>query len=138
VTAAPDLPITELVETMLFGHLRRQVGVVENGRILGMVCVEDLKKAARGAWHFRRARSFMRAFPADGVIPLGASAATALTQLRRSGLQRLYVHADGIIQGEILLRDLLDYLALRMDLGEPDVTRFVPTPRRPALRRDFG
>jgi hypothetical protein len=80
----------------------------------------------------------MRAFPADGAIPLGASAATALQQLRRSGLQRLYVHADGIIQGEIQLRDLLDYLALRIDLGEPEVARFVSSPRHTILRRDFG
>jgi Zn-dependent protease len=138
VTASPDMPVTELVERIFFRHFRRVVGVTEHGRLLGLVSVEDLNGTTPAAWDFRRVKSIMTPCPPDALVALGVPAGVALQQLRRCGRQRLYVHLDGIVQGEIVLRDIVDYLALRVDLREPEVTRFFPAPPRISLGRDFG
>lgn len=122
VTVPPDLPLDRLVDGYVFTHFHKTFPVAENGRLVGCVTMDAVRRADRDQWPVRTVGSVMDRCD-DITIAPDADATQALERMRRSGRSRLMVVDGGRLTGVIALRDLLDYLSLKMDLGADEGMR---------------
>jgi Zn-dependent protease/CBS domain-containing protein len=117
-TASPETPLAELVDEKMLRTGQRAFPVVEQGRLVGMVCLRDIQKLAAD----RRAAAYVR-----DVMTAGAELAAvkpeddafeALATLARRGVNQLPVVANGVVQGLIRREDVLNWLALHEQAGD--------------------
>jgi Zn-dependent protease/predicted transcriptional regulator len=114
VTVGPDLTLVEFLAAV--GASRRDLlyPVVDDGRVLGLLSVEDVAGVPRDEWGHRRVRDSM--LPRGTVPTLAEDEALidALQELGDSEAERAVVVADGDrFVGLVAAEDLLGVLQLR-------------------------
>jgi len=117
-SVSPDLDVEQLVEQYVYKQHHRFYPVRTNGRLLGYVTPNEIKRLPRAEWPRHRVGDIM----ADDVQPVQITADTdateALAQMQRTGQTRLLVVEAGSLVGIITLKDLLDFLSLKLELEE--------------------
>lgn len=116
IVIAPAASAAELVEDYLLGRSLKRVPVVEDGRYLGHVGVEEVKALTPQERSQRLVRDIMVPAEPDNTIALEAAAADALAQMQRTGHGRLYVVDGTRLAGVLTLGDLLKYLSVAAEL----------------------
>ncbi len=124
VTVPPDLSLRDLIEDYIYAFHHDFFPVVDGDRVLGLISVKQVKDVPRNEWHERRVAEVMQPASADNSIALGTECVAALSVMRRSGNSRLLVVDRGHLAGVLALKDLLEFLSLKIDLDEPDVQSF--------------
>ncbi|HEY7673220.1 MAG TPA: site-2 protease family protein [Gammaproteobacteria bacterium] len=111
-SVGPAIPISELVDVHLMASGQRVFPVEEDGRLLGMVCLRDLRKAERSAWERITARDIMT--PASDLVSVSASqdASEALTMLAQLDVNQLPVLEHGKLVGLLRREDVLKWLSV--------------------------
>ncbi|HEY0846445.1 MAG TPA: site-2 protease family protein [Noviherbaspirillum sp.] len=108
----PDLPVDRLVDDYLLHSDQRGFPVVAGDRLIGMVCLEDVRKQERRTWPFRAVRDIMT--PASSlrhVMPQD-DVHKALTLLGDGRINQIPVVEDGVVRGLVRREDVLKWLAL--------------------------
>ena len=91
--------------------------VDEEGRLIGTVNARDPANVDRADWETVTVDRLVRPAPSDVRIDARADAVEALSRLRGEPGRRLIVVENGRPIGIISLRDIFDFLALKIDLG---------------------
>jgi len=86
VPVAPDLPIHRFVDELLPLHRQTTFPVVHNGKLLGILSLEDLKKMPRSEWRTRRARDVMRPVNSSMFVPENATIESANQVIDRGAI----------------------------------------------------
>ncbi len=118
VTVSPDLSVEELVEDYVYRHYFKMFPVVEDGKLLGYVSTREIREVPRSEWAQRRLGEIAKACSPDNTIHPGDDALKALAKMNRTGLSRLLVVDRDRLVGIIALKDLLNFLSLRVELEE--------------------
>lgn len=118
VAVRSQLSVDRLVEDYLLGRSLKCVPVVEDGRLLGYVGVDEVKSVPAGERHRYTVADVMKPVDAAATLAPDVGATVALTRLQRNGGGRLFVVEDGALLGVVTLRDLLNYLSVARELGE--------------------
>jgi Zn-dependent protease len=112
IRVAPDLSVARLVEEVFWPHHVSSFPVVDDGRVVGIVAVDQLKQVPRARWTATRVADVMhplgealRASPAD---PLWQ----AVAKLSQNGVGRLAVLDDGRLVGYLSVKDVTHLLAV--------------------------
>jgi Zn-dependent protease/CBS domain-containing protein len=122
VTVPPDLTLRRFVDDYVLPHHFTLFPVVdEYGRLIGTVRSLDPRKVNQADWESASVGSVMNTVTQDVTISPETDAADALARLRGEDGRRLIVVQDGRPIGIVSLRDLLDFLAVKIDLGGPIV-----------------
>lgn len=110
--AAPEMPISTLVDEHLMRSDQRAFPVEENGRLAGMVSLPDIRKVSRQDWPDTTVRDIMT--PAREIVSTSPAedAADALFTLARRNVNQLPVVENGNICGLIRREDILKWLSL--------------------------
>ncbi len=119
IAVPPALSIAELVETYIYRFHYDLFPVAEDGRVLGLVTARQVRQVPREDWHERRVADIMVPCSRDNSIAPGTDTVAALAIMRRGGNSRLLVVEDGRLVGIVALKDLLEFLSLKMDLERP-------------------
>ena len=111
----PDTTLEQLVNEHIWGSGRRSLVVKQNGRVVGLLTLHDVKKVLRSDWPTTTAAQAM--IPAEQMkrIRPDAELVAALEEMDRDGVNQLPVMGDDQIQG-LLGRD--DVISLLATLGE--------------------
>ena len=119
VSLPPEVPLAAVVDDYFLTTDQRGFPVVEGGRLLGMLCLEDVKRVPREQWATTPARAVMT--PLDRITQLspGEDAAEALHALTRRAVNQLPVVEDGQVRGFVRREDILRLLSL---YGDPRLT----------------
>jgi Zn-dependent protease/CBS domain-containing protein len=121
-TVAPGLAVSTLVEEHIMGTEQRAFPVLAQNRLVGMVCLQDVRKVPRERWPERRVEDIMT--PADRVAAVKPEddAAEAMVVLTRRGVNQLPVVERGRVVGLLRREDILRWLSLYGDasLGRDD------------------
>ena len=118
ITVKPDLPLRQFVDQYVLPYHFAVFPVVdEEGRLTGLVHARDPARVEEAAWDTTTVGQLMRPATPDVLIDTGTDAVEALSRLRGEAGRRLIVMQDGRPVGIISLRDLLDFLALKIDLS---------------------
>ena len=116
---APGLPIQTLVDDYMLGEGHRAVMVANDGGVLGILSVNDVRRVPRSEWPTTPVQRVMT--PREGLVSVdaGTAAFDVFVLVSKKGLNQVPVLADGRMVGLITRRHLLDRMQLAESLA-PD------------------
>ncbi|HEY8205061.1 MAG TPA: site-2 protease family protein [Pyrinomonadaceae bacterium] len=86
VALEPELPINRFIDEVLPLHRHETFPVAHQGRLLGILSLEDLKELPREQWRARKARDVMRPVNSSTFLKASATMASARELMQRNGL----------------------------------------------------
>jgi len=116
VTVPAATSVAELVDAYIYKYHHTLFPVVDDGRLLGCVTTRQVKALPREEWPRRTAGSVGAPCTPDNTIRSDADALEAIATMQRSGQSRLLVVDGGRLVGIVTLKDLLQFLALKLEL----------------------
>lgn len=111
-TVPPGMRIDALVDERLMRSDQRAFPVMEDGNLLGLVCLQDIRGIPREGWETTAVIEVMTPAARLSTIGVDADAAEALQRLSREGVNQLPVVDDGGLAGLIQREDILKWLSL--------------------------
>jgi Zn-dependent protease/predicted transcriptional regulator len=118
IAVTPDLPIRELVEAYFYRYHFKALPVRRDDQLVGCVTASQVRKTDRAQWDRVTVGEIMDRCSPDNTVPPEADALEALKQMQRTGNSRLLVIDRGRLRGILSLRDMLQYLSIKAELGE--------------------
>jgi len=95
----------------------RSAAVVEDGKLLGIVTLADIKKLAPGAWRTTPVSSVMTPQPLKAITP-GDDMKTAVRLMAENGLNQLPVVVEDRLLGMLNRADIIRYVQVHHELGK--------------------
>lgn len=120
VTVAPDTTVERLLEDFVYRHHYKLLPVTEDGRLTGCVTLQDIKKVPPEHRATATVADVASPCSPQNTVTPETSAGTLAAEMGRPGAAtRRMVVRDGRLVGVISLRDLSEYVALKLDLESP-------------------
>jgi len=116
VTAPSLISIEDLVDEYFYRYHYKMFPVCDGDNLLGCVTTRQVKEVPRQQWSSRTVADIVRPCMKENTVSASTDALQALAIMNRTGNSRLMVVEDGRLVGIITLKDLLRFLALKMDL----------------------
>ena len=113
VAIPPGLSVRALIDEHLIGTSHRVFPVVDDGQLLGLVCVADLRKVSREEQALTPVSAVMTPLVQLQVLGPSDTAGSALDRLTQHGVNQLPVVDQGRLLGLVSREDILTWLALR-------------------------
>jgi len=111
-----SISIADLVENYVYKHHLKLFPVMDNDRLIGCVATEQIKGLPQSEWARQSVGTIVTpCSPTDTISP-DTGATAAMAQMSRTGTDRLLVVEDGRLVGIITLKDLLEFLSLKVEL----------------------
>jgi Zn-dependent protease len=120
VTVPSTISVRELVEDYIYRHHFKMFPVVDDGSLQGCITTGEVKGIPRDAWSEERVGNHLDACSSDNTVTPDTDALQALRTMQKTKKSRLLVVEDGELVGVLTLKDMLDFLSLKLDL-EQDV-----------------
>lgn len=117
IAVSPDISIRQAVEDYFYRYHHKSFPVVRDGRLVGCLSTVQLSSVDRAQWDRRKVADVMECCSNDNIIEPHTDVLEAMNKMQRTGRSRLLVVRDGHLVGILSLRDLLDLLALKLELG---------------------
>lgn len=118
VTVPREIPVRELVDDYVYKHHYRMFPVLSNGRLTGCVSTRDVAKLPRQEWDQQPVGAIASACTPEMTVTADTDAVDALARMHRARQSRLLVMDGDRLAGILTLKDLLRFLALRIELEE--------------------
>lgn len=115
VAVAPDISVDRLIADYFYRHYYKSFPVMEGHRLVGIVDAADIRGTERPEGV--RVRDVMHTVEDDLTIDPDSDSAAALRKMQMNGRTRLLVMERGELVGVLSLRDLMNYLSIREDIG---------------------
>lgn len=109
----PSLPLSQLVDDFIMKTDERAFPVVDRGRLVGLVCLEDVRKVPRSEWDTKTAQEIMTPASELTIASPREDASQALRKLGRRDVRQIPVIQDGRLVGMLRRRDVLRWLQLQ-------------------------
>jgi Zn-dependent protease/predicted transcriptional regulator len=120
VTVKPLTSLEGLVEDYVYRYHYKMFPVVEGDRLVGVVTLKQLKEVARAEWGRITVGQVAERCTAANTVDADSDALEAMARMSRTGNSRLLVLDGGRLVGILALKDLLKFLAIKMDFESPE------------------
>jgi Zn-dependent protease/CBS domain-containing protein len=118
VTVDSSVPVEELVEDYIYGYHYKMFPVVEDGKVIGCITTTEVKEVPREDWKNKTVRDIMSSCSEKNSISPHADAMDALKIMRGGNISRILVVDGGKLAGIVTLKDMLEFISLKMDLED--------------------
>jgi len=118
VTAPPSLTIQKFVDEYIYHYHFKMFPIIDDGKLIGCITTREVKQVPRNEWNQRTVGDIATPCSCDNTITSDTDAMKALSNMSRRGASRLLVVDGDRLAGIITLKDLLGFLALKLDLEE--------------------
>ncbi len=118
ITVPPSLSVEQLVEDYIYKYHFKMFPVVDSERLMGCVTTKQVREIPREEWSRRTVGELASECSMENIIEPGVDAIKALSIMSRSGNSRLLVVEKGRLLGVITLKDLMKFLALKVELED--------------------
>lgn len=118
ISVPPEISLSRFIEDYVYRFHHREFPVTRDGTFIGTVGTREVTAIERAAWAGTSVADTLIPASAANTIALGGSVLQALTQIRQSNANHLYVLDARRLVGVLSRRDIMDLLALRVELTE--------------------
>jgi Zn-dependent protease/predicted transcriptional regulator len=118
VTVAPATTIEKLVEDYIYKYHFKMYPVVDGQKLVGCVTIDQVKELTPEDRASREVGDLSRACSAENTIGPDEDVMKALALMQKTGRSRLIVAEGDKLAGVIALKDIMGYIALKLDLEE--------------------
>ena len=118
VTVPPSIPVQEFVDDYVYKHHFKFFPVVENSHLVSCVSVDKVKQLDRDQWEKKTVRDIATGCSDENTTSPDTDPVDALAKMRRTGNSRLMVTRGRELVGIVALKDMLEFLSLKLDLEE--------------------
>jgi Zn-dependent protease/CBS domain-containing protein len=116
VTVSPSVTITQLVQDYFYKYHYKMFPVLENERVKGCITTREVKQIPREQWSNYRVADIIKPCSRENTVSVHEDAIKALSLMSSTGNSRLMVLDDDKLVGIVTLKDLLQFLSLKIDL----------------------
>jgi Zn-dependent protease/predicted transcriptional regulator len=116
ITLPPTMSVEELVENYVYKYHYKMFPVVEGTTLVGCVSTSVMREVPRAKWGQRTLGELARPCTVDDTVSESVDAMYALSKMSRTGNSRLMVVDGDRLVGVITLKDMLNFLSLKLDL----------------------
>jgi Zn-dependent protease/predicted transcriptional regulator len=114
-TVEPNLPISSLVYDHLMGTNERAFPVLDQGELVGMICLEDVRKVPKDEWDTTLVNQVMTPSDKLEVISPREDATDALEKISRRDINQVPVVQNGELIGLLRRQDIMRWLQLHSE-----------------------
>jgi Zn-dependent protease len=118
VKVAPWATVDTLFRDYAYKYHQRMFPVAENGNLFGCVDLSCLKSLPLDEWGRHAVLEFTRPCSPENSITPEDDATEALARMGRSRTGRLLVVEDSKLVGVIAMRDVMQFLSLKLEFGD--------------------
>jgi Zn-dependent protease/CBS domain-containing protein len=118
VTVRPETTVEEFVEDFVYKYHFKMFPVVNSERVIGCVTTKQVKELPRDKWSNTTVSDLTLECTPDTTVKPDDDAMRALSLMRRTGGSRLVVVEDDQLAGVLSLKDMMQFLSLKVDLEE--------------------
>ncbi len=116
VTVPASISIAELVHDYIYAYHFHMFPVARDSKILGCISTKEVKKVPREEWDRHSVQEMLSPCSKDNTVSPDTDAMDVMSILQRTGSSRLLVMDQERLVGVIALKDLLQFLSLKLDL----------------------
>lgn len=120
VAVPDDITVGVFVRDYVYTYHYDLFPVTHQGRLAGCVLIRDVKKIPQESWDRYEVSALVVPSSEDNTISAHNDALRALAQMRRTGNSRLLVVDGDELVGVLVLKDLLELIALKINLEGVD------------------
>lgn len=120
VAVSPFTSLERLVEDYLYRYHFKTFPVVQDGKLVGCIDLEQIKALPRPEWRRLQVGDLMKRCPPEKMISPDLDAMQALAKMNREHVGRLWVAEGDRLVGMVSLKDLLRFLSIRAELKDSD------------------
>lgn len=120
ISVSPSVTVSQLVQDYFYKYHYKMFPVLENGRVKGCVSSREVKQIPRDQWSNYRVADIVKPCSRENTVSVRDDAIKALSLMSSTGNSRLMVLDGEKIAGVVTLKDLLQFLALKIDLEEKE------------------
>jgi Zn-dependent protease/CBS domain-containing protein len=117
LTVPPSIPVSTLVHDHIMGTDERSFPVIENNRLVGLVCIQDVRKAPRQQWDTTTVSQIMTPTTQLTVATPREDAGEALNDLARLDVNQLPVVENEQLVGLLRRSDIVRWLQLHSEMS---------------------
>jgi Zn-dependent protease/predicted transcriptional regulator len=118
VTVSPATTIRQLVEDYIYRYHHKMFPVTNEERLLGCVTTRDVQQVPQDQWEQQTVGEILEPCANENTTERGADAMQTLSRMNQGGVSRLMVVQDDRLEGIVSLKDLLKFIALKVELEE--------------------
>ncbi|HEQ98948.1 MAG TPA: CBS domain-containing protein [candidate division Zixibacteria bacterium] len=118
ITVTPDLAVDDLVEDYIYRYHHKMFPVQEDNRLRGCVTINDVKNIKKEERDRHKVSEIIDECSDSNTISPDTDAVEALSRMRKNQKTRLMVVENGNLVGVLTLKDMLEFLNMKMDLEE--------------------
>lgn len=118
VTVSPTISVAQLVEEYIYTYHFKMFPVVDHGKLLGCVSTREVARIPRSEWEQYTVGNLIQPCSSTNTIGPRDDALKALASMSQTQNSRLMVVDGERLVGVIALKDLLNFLALKIELEE--------------------
>jgi Zn-dependent protease/CBS domain-containing protein len=111
----PGISVSSLVHDHVMGTDDHSFPVLDDGRLIGLVTLEDVRSVPRNAWETTVVRQIMTSADQLLTVAPDEDAAEALNKLMGHDVRQLPVLRDGELAGLLRRRDIVKWLQLQSE-----------------------
>lgn len=119
ISVPPQISLRDFVEDYVYRYHHKLYPVMDNGHVLGAITTNDLRQIEPQDWANRSVADTMQPVAEVNSVSKDTDAMVALDRMNENRRGRMLVVDGDRVLGVVALKDLLEYLTLRLDL-EPD------------------
>ncbi len=118
VIAIPaDATLDQVVHHYVMTYNHPAFPVVDDGTVLGILCLGDIRQVPREQWPYTLARQVTPPLTPEHTVSPMDNAWEALTKIAATSCGRLLVMADGRLLGILSRTDIMRAMQMRLELG---------------------
>ncbi|MEJ2111108.1 MAG: CBS domain-containing protein [Acidobacteriota bacterium] len=125
VTVRADISIDDLVHDYIYKYHFHMFPVLQDSKVLGCIGTKEVKRVNREEWTRHSVQEMLAPCSRDNTVSPETDAMEVLSRLQRTGSSRLMVVDEGILVGVFSLKDLLEFLSLKLDLESEQETELI-------------